>query len=177
MMNTAFQIDYLKPDDAESLSLLMRSNREIFVRFFPNTLQQNLSVLGSRNYIEKKDQEIAKKEEFTFAIRKNNDQSILGLVILKNIDHNIGEGELAYCLDSDYHGKGITSSCIKQAIDFAFDKIDLKTLKIIAHKTNRGSIGVALKCGFQWKKTIQKAYRPPNEDFLDMELYELYYEG
>ena len=77
MINTAFQIDYLKPDDAESLSLLMRSNREIFERFFPNTLQQNLSVLDSRNYIEKKDEEIAKKEEFTFAIRENNDQSIL----------------------------------------------------------------------------------------------------
>lgn len=175
-MNTAYQIDYLKPNDAEGLCLLMQSNKEVFERFFPNTLEQNLSVFDSRNYIKKKDEEIVKKKEFTFAIRKNSDQTIIGLIILKNIDYTIREGKLAYCLDINHHGKGITSSCIKQVINFAFDRINLKTLKIIAHKSNQGSIRVAQKCGFQWKKTLQKAYQPPNEDFLDMELYELHYE-
>lgn len=61
-------------------------------------------------------------------------------------------------------------------IHFAFDNLNLKTLQIIAHKTNLGSVKVAEKNGFIWKKTLLNEFTPTNEVPLDMELYELYNE-
>ena len=52
----------------------------------------------------------------------------------------------------------------------------LKTIQIISHKTNFGSVKVAENNGFIWKKTLQNEFTPTNETPLDMELYELYIE-
>jgi ribosomal-protein-alanine N-acetyltransferase len=49
----------------------------------------------------------------------------------------------------------------------------LKTLQIISHKTNFGSIKVAENSGFVWKRTLANEFTPTDELPLDMELYEL----
>lgn len=175
-MTKTFNIDYLKESDAESLCLLMTSNIEIFERFFPKTLSQNLKVGDSRLFISKKIKEIDQKSEYTFAIRNVKIDSIKGLVILKDIDWDDLQGELAYCVDQNANGKGLATSSVQYVSDFAFDKLGLKKLKIIVNKSNLSSIRVAEKAGFHWKKTLHKAYRPPNEKILDMELYELTHE-
>ena len=59
---------------------------------------------------------------------------------------------------------------------FAFEELGLKTIQIIAHKTNIGSCKVAEKNGFVWKTTLLNEFTPTNEAALDMELYELYNE-
>lgn len=174
-MSQKFNIDYLNNDDANDLCSMMTLNADIFQRFFPNTLSQNLTVEDSRAYIFRKFEEIKRKIEFTFAIRNQNGK-VIGLVILKDIKWDIGEGELAYCLDHSEQGKSITSNSVKQVSKIAFKELNLKKLKIFAHKGNLASIKVAEKAGFYWSKTLSKAYQPPNEVPLDMELYELQYE-
>jgi len=174
-MNKTFKIDYLNETDAEDLCQLMTSNADIFERFFTKTLSQNQSIESSRLYISKKSKEIDSKSEFTFAIRNKNN-AVIGLVILKDIKWDFGEGELAYCLDHHQHGKGLATFATKHVAKFAFDELGLKSLKIFVHKTNLASVRVAEKTGFHWIKTLPKAYQPPNEEFLDMELFELYYE-
>ena len=52
----------------------------------------------------------------------------------------------------------------------------MKTLQIIAHKTNIGSIKVAENNGFIWQRTLQNEFTPTDGEPLDMELYELYNE-
>ncbi|WP_036381236.1 GNAT family N-acetyltransferase [Muricauda sp. MAR_2010_75] len=175
-MSEAVKINYLSESDAEDLYLMMTSNADIFKRFFPSTLSQNESVENSQIYISKKKKEIQTKSEFAFAIR-NIDGVVIGLVILKDIKLDSGEGELAYCLDKAEQGKGIVSKSVKFVSEFAFNELNLKKLKIFAHKSNLASIRVAEKTGFRWIKTISKAYQAPNEAYLDMELYELDYEG
>ncbi|RIV35080.1 N-acetyltransferase [Flagellimonas lutimaris] len=174
-MSKAFEINYLNESDAESLCFLMTSNADIFKRFFTKTLSLNQSIESSRLYISKKAKEIDQKAEFTFAIRNENNE-VIGLVILKDIHWGSGEGELAYCIDKHQQGKGIVSQNVKYVSDIAFKKLGLKTLKIFAHKSNLPSIRVAEKTGFLWVKTMSKSYQPPNEAPLDMELYELHYE-
>ena len=86
-------------------------------------------------------------------------------------------GEFAYCIDKAYEGKGWMSQIVKKTSRYAFDVLELKTLQIIAHHTNKGSIRVAEKCGFKWQKVLKASHTPPGEGPLDMQLYELYYEG
>lgn len=166
-------LSYLTEKDAESLSCLMVANKERFQRYFPKTLAQNLSVSDAKSYIKKKTQEQKNKTEFTLAIKETTSQLVAGLVILKDIDWNNKEGELAYCIGENFEGKGLMTKAIIEISKTAFSKIQLSTLKIIVHKTNPASIRVAEKTGFIWKKTLLKEYTPPGELPMDMELYEL----
>nr|WP_297786496.1 GNAT family N-acetyltransferase [uncultured Allomuricauda sp.] len=169
------KINYLNESDSEDLYHLMTSNADIFNRFFTKTLSQNQSIENSQLYISNKNKEIEQKLEFTYAIR-NKTNKVIGLVILKEIHWDTGEGELAYCLDKKHQGKGIISQSVKTIIETAFEELKLKKLIIFAHSSNVASIRVAEKTGFLWVKTLSKAYQPPNEAPLDMELYELNYE-
>jgi len=116
---------------------------------------------------------LKKKTNYTFAIKDKNKQQIAGLIIIKKIDWGNKIGELAYCIDSKFKDKGLTSFAVKEMSIFAFNELNLKTLQIIAHKSNIGSCKVALKCGFLWKETLLNEFTPINETPLDMELYEL----
>ncbi len=61
----------------------------------------------------------------------------------------------------------------KRKSEYAFDNLGLKTLQIIAHKDNLGSMKVALKNDFKWQRTLENEFAPAGGDPLDMELYEL----
>ena len=174
-MSEAVKINYLNETDAEALSHLMTTNADIFKRFFTNTLAQNTSVGSSQDYIAKKTEEIKSNVEFTFAIR-NRSNTVIGLIILKDLKFDSGEGELAYCLDKNEQGRGIVTKGVNFVSDFAFNELKFKKLKIFTHKSNSASIKVAENTGFRWVQTLSKAYQPPDEAPLDMEIYELDYE-
>jgi len=169
-----FLIDKLRAKDAFSLSRMMVTNKGRFARFFPMTLAQNLSEEASKAYILLKNIEIDYKSEFTFAIRERKEQNVAGLLILKEIDWKTLQGEIAYCIDQKYEGMGWTSRAVTAFSQFALAELGLQRLRIIVHQTNKASVRVAMKSGYIWQRTLSKAYTPPDESVLDMELYELY---
>jgi [ribosomal protein S5]-alanine N-acetyltransferase len=174
MVDTSnFIINALLESDANQLHEFIVSNSDRLKRYFPVTLSSNSTLEKSIAYITIKNKEIEEKVNFTFAIRENNTQEIVGLVILKNINWNKKQGEFAYFIGAQFEGKGLTSFAVKKMTIVAFEDLDLKTLQIIAHKTNLGSIKVALNNGFIWQKTLLNEFTPTNETALDMELYEL----
>lgn len=169
-------INPLNPTDAKQLNQFILDNSERLKRYFPVTLSSNTTLEKSIEYIAIKNKEIEEKINFTYAIRDKNDQEIAGLMILKKIDWDKKQGEFAYCIGSQFEGKGLTSFAVAEMTKFAFDDLGLKTLQIMAHKTNLGSIKVALNNGFVWQRTALNEFTPTNESPLDMELYELYNE-
>lgn len=175
MISNNYIINPLNPTDAKQLNQFILDNSEHLKRYFPVTLSSNTSLEKSIEYIAIKNKEIEEKINFTFAIRDKNDQEIAGLMILKKIDWDKKQGEFAYCIGSQFEGKGLTSFAVAEMTKFAFD-LGLKTLQIMAHKTNLGSIKVALNNGFVWQRTALNEFTPVNESPLDMELYELYNE-
>ena len=172
-MTKDFIIEALKPSDANQLHQFMVDNNERLKRYFPVTLSSNETLEKTAEYIAIKNKEIAEKTNFTFAIREKNSQQIIGLIILKKMDWDKKQGELAYCIGSEYEGKGLTSFAVKEMAKFAFEDLGLKTLQIISHKTNLGSVKVATNNGFVWKRTLPNEFTPTDEASLDMELYEL----
>lgn len=172
-----FVVNELQPIDAANLFDLMSANSERFRRYFPKTLGQNLSESDSKDFIQRKQKENVDRSEFTWGIRDASNNKVVGLLILKELRWNKGVGEFAYCIDEAYEGRGWTSQIVKETSRYAFEILKLKTLQIIAHLTNKGSVRVAEKCGFKWQKVLKASHTPPGENPLDMELYELYYEG
>lgn len=150
------------------------SNAERLKRYFPSTLASNLTPELAALFTSKKAKEFNSNHEFLYIIKSNTDKDLVGMVYIKEINWETKQGELAYCIGYPYEGKGITSKAITTITDWAFTEQGLKTLQIIAHKTNYASVKVAQKSGFEWQKTLANEHTPPNEKPLDMELYERY---
>jgi ribosomal-protein-alanine N-acetyltransferase len=167
----AFHIAPLETGDTKSLSRLMTTNAERFKRYFPKTLSSNLTLEATERYIESKIVEFEMKSGFTFAIKEIETQKVLGLVIIKKLNWETKQGELAYCIGNEYGGKGYVSEAVKIVLNYAFDELNLKTLQIIAHKTNIASVKVAENNSFVWQKTLIDEFTPTDELPLDMELY------
>jgi len=169
-----FSIDELRLSDATALSKMMVANQARFQRDFPQTLAQNLTVITSEKYIQRKKIENAAKSEFTWAIREHRNSTVVGLIILKELDWEKGVGEFAYCIGAAFEGRGWITQTVHELTNYAFTALQLQTLQIIAHETNAASVSVAKKNGYQWQKTLLKSYTPANGVALDMELYERY---
>jgi ribosomal-protein-alanine N-acetyltransferase len=172
MSKLSSNIKKLKLTDSVELHNFISSNSERLKKYFPVTLSSNSTLEKTAEYIVTKNKEIDERSNFTFAIRDEESSIIIGLMILKKIDWAKKMGEFAYCIGSDQEGKGYTSKAVNEMMQFAFNELQLKTLQIIAHKTNIGSCKVAENCGFTWKRTLLNEFTPANETPLDMELYE-----
>ena len=150
------------------------ANEDRLKRYFPKTLEQNLTPDLSNIFVEKKEKQFQAKEEFLFTIKTKESHKLIGLVYIKAIDWTKKQGEFAYAIDYNIESKGVMTEAVKQLSDYAFDHLNLETLQIIVHKSNIGSIKVAENCNFTHIKTLKNEHTPPGENPLDMELYELY---
>jgi len=150
------------------------ANEDRLKRYFPKTLEQNLTPDLSNIFVEKKEKQFQAKEEFLFTIKTKEPYKLMGLVYIKAIDWTKKQGEFAYAIDYNIESKGVMTEAVKQLSDYAFDHLNLETLQIIVHKSNIGSIKVAENCNFTHIKTLKNEHTPPGENPLDMELYELY---
>ena len=169
-----YGINPIQEKDAWRLCDFKVANSDRFKRFFPTTLEQNLTPDLSRIFVEKKVKEFNVKKEFLFTLKKTDINAFLGLIYVKELDLAKKQAELAYCIGYQVEGKGLMTKVVAEISKWAFQKLALKTLKIIAHESNLGSIKVAEKCGYTWQRTLPNSFAPPNEPSLDMELYERY---
>lgn len=170
-----FEINALHAGDAWKICDFCVSNADRLKRYFPKTLEQNLNPTLSQLFVDKKVKQFKSKTEFLFTLKHTETRQLVGLIYLKELNWQTKQGEFAYAIDYEFSGKGITTKAVDKLIKYAFTDLGLKTLQIIANKDNDASIKVALNNNFKWQKTLPKAFTPPNETALDMELYELYF--
>ncbi len=169
-----FEISPIHAGDAWKICNLCVANEDRLKRFFPKTLEQNLTPTLSQLFVQKKVNQFENKEEFLFTLKESETRQLVSLVYIKELDWNKKQGEFAYCIDYKFEGKGLSKKAVSALSNYAFDTLGLKILQIIVHKDNIASVKVALANNFQWIKTLEKEFTPPGEQPLDMELYELY---
>ena len=172
----SYYIEPIKTQDAWSICDFIVANEDRLKRYFPKTLEQNLTPNLSKRFTEKKVKQFQNEEEFLFTLKQKETNQLVGLIYIKEIDAVKKQGEFAYCIGYPFEGKGLTTKAVKILCDYAFKGLDLKTLQIIVHKDNLASVKIAENCNFIWKKTLKNAFTPPGETPLDMELYELYFD-
>jgi len=167
-----FNIVPIQLEDAWNICNFAVANEDSLQRFFPKTLEQNLNPTLSKRFVETKVKQFALKEEFLFTIKPNESREIAGLVYIKELDWTKKQGEFAYAIGYPYKRKGVITKAVRKLSNYAFSELKLKTLQIITHKSNIGSVKVAENCDFVWQKTLVNSFAPPNESALNMELYE-----
>ena len=162
-------VSAIREKDAWGVCDFVIANEQRLKAFFPKTLEQNLTPELAEIFTRLKTKQFNAKEEYLFTLREEKSRKIIGLIYIKELSKVQGQGEFAYCIDYNYEGHGIVSKATSQLVNYAFEKLDLNRLQIIAHKDNLGSIKVAENCGFTWQKTLPEEYKG-----MDMELYELF---
>jgi [ribosomal protein S5]-alanine N-acetyltransferase len=172
-----FYIEFLKNDDALNLNKLLVSNTERFKLYLPKTLSENRTLESTKTYITKRNELRNSKLEYTFTIKDKTSKGIAGLVILKTINWNTKSAEFAYCIGKLFENKGWMTEAIQVTSKYCFQELKLEKLQIISHKSNLASIKVAEKSNFVWVKTLINEFTPTGQSPIDMELYELNYEG
>ena len=172
----SYYISPIHPKDGWNVCNFAVANEERLKRYFPKTLEQNLTPDLSNRFVSKMVKQFEAKEVFLFTLKENESNKLVGLVYLKEVDWTKKQGEFAYAIDYNVEGKGLTTEAVKQLSDYAFETLGLETLQIIVHKSNIGSLKVAENNNFTWIKTLNNEFTPPGEAPLNMELYELYKE-
>ena len=169
-----FEINPVHGGDAWKICNFCVANADRLKRFFPKTLEQNLTPTLSQIFVEIKVKQFENKEEFLFTLKETDTRNLAGLIYLKELNWDSMQGEYAYCVGYTYKGNGLITKAINALNNYALNTLHLKTIQIIAHKSNKASINVALNNDFTWVKTIKQGFTPNGEEPLDMELYELY---
>jgi ribosomal-protein-alanine N-acetyltransferase len=169
-----FKINPIHDGDAWKICDFAVSNANRLKRYFPKTLEQNLNPTLSQIYVEKNVKAFHENELFVFTLKQINTRQLAGLVILKEVDWTIKQGEFAYAMDYNFTGQGLMSKTIDKLSKYAFEILGLERLQIIVNKDNVSSMNVALNNQFKWQKTLENEFKPVGEQPLNMELYELY---
>ena len=169
-----FEINPVHQGDAWKICGLCVANADRFKRFFPQTLELNLTPTLSELFVKEKMKLFQNREQFLFTLKQSETRKLVGLLYLKELDWDKKQGEFAYCIDYTFKGNGLITKAIKKLSKLAFEDLGLEILQIIVNKDNTGSVNVAKNNGFEWQMTNEKAFTPPGEQALDMEVYELY---
>ncbi|WP_033959677.1 GNAT family N-acetyltransferase [Psychroserpens jangbogonensis] len=169
-----FEINPINEGDAWKICDFVITNADRLKRYFPKTLEQNLNPTLSQIYVEKRVKEFRNKEMFVFTLKQIETRKLVGLIIIKELDWTIKQGEFAYAIDYNCNGKGVMTKAIEKLSTYAFETLGLERLQIIVHKDNLPSVKVALNNSFEWQNTLKNGFTPIGEQPLDMELYESY---
>jgi len=111
--------------------------------------------------------------DVVFAIEDKNTNLYIGNCALHKIDWKKKSCELGIFIgEKEYWNKGFGSDAVKSITKFAFNKLDLKSIRLDVYKYNRRAIRVYRKCGFRLVKIERKNhfYNGKYWDTLLMEL-------
>ena len=171
-----FNVAPIKIEDAWNICNFAVANEDRLQRYFPKTLEKNLTPTLAKRFAKTKEKQFKNKEEFLFTLKPNNSREVAGLIYIKELDWEKKQGEFAYAIGYPFEGKGLMTKAVHELSRYAFNELQLKTLQIIAHKNNVGSVKVAENNGYKWISTLDKSFTPTDGMPVDMELYELYNE-
>ena len=99
------------------------------------------------------------RKSYQFAIGLKSEGKLIGGCGIGSVDEYQGTGELGYWLGEKYWRQGYMTEVGNKLIEFAFQKLKLRKLKIPAFTANQASNGLAKKLGFKLEGTLTQHCR------------------
>lgn len=167
-INSQFSISLLAQKDAKPFFELIQANAKRLYQYFPITARENCSLIATENYVNRKIREVAAKENYTFKIVNTVSQLPIGLLIIKKIDWITKECELAYFIDENHEGKGITSKGIAQLLTYCKEELQLQKAILRIGEDNPGSLRIAEKHNFILTKRVKDGHEDFHGNIMDV---------
>lgn len=94
---------------------------------------------------------------YSFGIELKEKSGIIGMMGLEDVDRKTKTAEIGYWISEDYWRKGYVSEASKKIINYGFNKLQLKKIKIPVFADNQASNGLAKYLGAKFYRTKLKA--------------------
>lgn len=147
----------------------LRSNPET-MKYIPRPLVKTDE--DALEHIAMIDSKIDSNEGINWAITLKDNPKLIGIIGHYRINPENYRAELGYMLLPEYHGKGIVSEAVKEAVKYGFQVMKLNSLEAIIDPDNHASAKVLEKNGF-----VKEAHLRENEffegRFLDTVIYSI----
>ncbi len=85
------------------------------------------------------------------AIVHKESNKMIGTCDFHSVNFDQKSGEIGYCLNANYWGKGYMTKACQKMIEFGFDYLKLEIIEIMHHPKNVGSQKVIERTGFNRK--------------------------
>lgn len=157
-------------DDRERFFQLVQDNKERLADYFPITIEKAASLEVTSDSIRLYNI-LAEKNELYVMVMESNNKEMTGIIFLKNIDVKTGKCELAYFVDKNHENQGYTSTAIQQALDKAFNKLNLNKVYCRIAPDNTASNRVAIKNGFILEGVLKQEFRISDGSLVDLNYY------
>jgi RimJ/RimL family protein N-acetyltransferase len=173
MKFTNWKID--RPNDIRSDEFyeLIRSNANRIGKTFPVTVAACSDLKQTSEFISDAIEKEKNGEGYYFYLRNLESAKLIGYVCIKKIDLKIRKCELAYFVDVDFEGQGITTEAICRVIDFCFSELNMNKINICTSLDNIGSQRIATKHGFQQEGTLREEFKNGDGILEDINYYGL----
>jgi ribosomal-protein-alanine N-acetyltransferase len=147
----------------------LRSNPET-MKYIPRPLVKTDE--DALEHIAMIDSKIDSNEGINWAITLKDNPKLIGVIGHYRIKPENYRAELGYMLLPEYHGKGIVSEAVKEAVKYGFQVMKLNSLEAIIDPDNHASAKVLEKNGFV-KEAHLKEYEFYEGRFLDTIIYSI----
>ncbi len=163
--NLSLRFSYLK--DAKEIFKLVDKNRLEFRKWLP-WVDHTISSNDTEKYLLECVEKFENKTGADFSIWYNN--QIVGSVGFNLIDHINEKAEIGYWLDSELRGNGLMTKCVKAAVDYGFNDLNLHRIEISCSVKNIKSLAIPERLGFTLEGTFRESSKR-NGEFSDSLLF------
>lgn len=112
-------------------------------------------------------------ESYEWAVELKESKQVIGSISLMNIDNNIQNCEIGYCIGKAFWNKGIVTEAFSTIINFAFKELGFERITGRHHIDNHASGRVMEKCGLKYEGLLRKIIRTSNGTLADCKYYSI----
>lgn len=136
---------YLSPRSIEDAETYTEWMNDFEVSDYTGRSGQLMSLEGEKKYLEEKN-----NEEATFAIVTLDNDKMIGTISLEDINYIHRIATLGIFIgDKDFRDKGYGTEAIRLILDYGFNYMNLKNIKLDVVEFNKRAQKCYEKCGFK----------------------------
>lgn len=117
--------------------------------------------------------EYRNEEHYNWAIEIKENESVIGSIGLMNIDNNIENCEIGYCISRAFWNKGVMTEAFSAIINLAFKEVGFERITGRHHVENIASGRVMKKCGLKYEGTLRRIHRINTGSLVDCKYYSI----
>lgn len=146
---------YLSPRNSEDAELFTKWMNDFEITDYTGRSATIMTLDAEKKYLENKNMDL---ETTAFAIVDLKTDKMVGTLSLENISYNNRTAILGIFIgDPDYRSNGYGTEAIKLLLDFAFNYMNLNSIKLDVLSCNERAVKCYTKCGFKevgrWRKS------------------------
>lgn len=150
---------------------LRENSRDFLTPWEPIWPPDDLTRAAFRRRLRRYAEDQRSDQAYAFLIFRSEDNTLVGGLTLANIRRGVAQaGSIGYWIGQPYANRGYMSAAVRALVPFCFGSLRLHRLEAACIPTNKPSIALLEKCGFQ-REGYARGYLCINGAWQDHLLY------